>query len=152
VGRPCDECRTVMLSVGGGAAALGGGIGVIILLALYMLPTIIAAVRKVVNVGSVAAINVLLGWTLIGWAVALAMALRTNPPHAYPQYWQQQPGPHPPGPNQWGHSAGTPWAPPNPPAGPTEPKPYSTAPGWYPNPWGRGNRWWDGERWTRETS
>ena len=36
--------------------------------ALYMLPTIIGAARKVVNVGSVFAINLLLGWTLIGWA------------------------------------------------------------------------------------
>jgi hypothetical protein len=36
--------------------------------------------------------------------------------------------------------------------GPTEPKPYSTAPDWYPDPWGVGNRWWDGQSWTEETS
>lgn len=70
----------------------GGGIAVafliVFLIGAYFLPTIIAMVRKVVNVGSVAAINICLGWTLIGWAVALAMACRTNPPHAY--NWQAQ--------------------------------------------------------------
>ncbi len=60
----------------------------ILLLGFYMLPTIIGASRKVVNIGSIAAINLLLGRTLIGWVVALAMALRTNPPQAYQQYWQ----------------------------------------------------------------
>jgi hypothetical protein len=60
-----------------------GAIPVIVILglALYMLPTIIGAVRKVVNVGSVFAINLLLGWTLIGWAIALAIAPHRNPPH-----------------------------------------------------------------------
>jgi len=28
-------------------------------------------------------------WSLVGWAVALAMALRTNSPYAYPGYYQQ---------------------------------------------------------------
>lgn len=46
---------------------------------IYFLPTAIAYHRRVVNAGSVFAINLLLGWSLIGWAVALAMALRTNP-------------------------------------------------------------------------
>jgi hypothetical protein len=35
--------------------------------------------------------------------------------------------------------------------GPSEPKPYSIAPGWYPDPWGIGGRWWDGECWTSHT-
>lgn len=98
----------------------GGSIGGLLLLALYLLPTIIAVGRKVVNVGSVAAINVFLGWTLIGWVVALAMALRTNPPHAY----------HKPE-NSASHSA----------TGPTEPPPPSDHPGWYSDPWGVGVRW-----------
>ncbi len=45
----------------------------------YFLPTIIAASRKVPNGGSVLVINLFLGWTLIGWVVALAMAARTVP-------------------------------------------------------------------------
>ncbi len=44
---------------------------------LYFLPTIVAASRHVTNVGSVAVINLFLGWTFIGWVVALAMAARS---------------------------------------------------------------------------
>lgn len=44
---------------------------------VYFLPSIVAWRRHVVNVGSVVVVNVLLGWTFIGWVVALAMALRT---------------------------------------------------------------------------
>ena len=50
------------------------------LLGLYMLPTIIAFNRKVSSPWSIVVINVLLGWTLIGWAVALALAARTVAP------------------------------------------------------------------------
>jgi Superinfection immunity protein len=64
-----------MVIASGGAA----GIGVLILIALYFLPTIVAASRKVVNLGSIVVINVFLGWTLVGWVVALAMAVRTKP-------------------------------------------------------------------------
>ncbi len=49
-----------------------------LLLGLYFLPTIVAVNRKVVNTGSVVVVNVFLGWTLIGWVVALAMAARTT--------------------------------------------------------------------------
>jgi hypothetical protein len=51
----------------------------ILLIALYFLPTIIAANRHVPNVGSVVVINIFLGWTLIGWIVALAMAAGNAP-------------------------------------------------------------------------
>ena len=42
---------------------------------LYMLPTIIAAVQQRTNTGAIAALNVLLGWTFIGWVVALVWAM-----------------------------------------------------------------------------
>jgi uncharacterized membrane protein YczE len=61
-------------SGGGGAAAFI----VIIVIGAYFLPTIVAVARKVTNQGSVAVINFFLGWTLIGWVVALAMACRTS--------------------------------------------------------------------------
>ena len=46
------------------------------LVGLYFAPTFISFHREVANKWSVVVINVLLGWTLIGWAVALAMAVR----------------------------------------------------------------------------
>lgn len=61
-------------SSGGGAAALL----VIIGIGLYFLPTIVAVARKVTNQGSVLVINLFLGWTFVGWVVALAMACRTS--------------------------------------------------------------------------
>lgn len=51
----------------------------------WLLPTIIAASRGMPNVGSVAVVDILLGWTVIGWIVALAMACGSRP-RALP-YW-----------------------------------------------------------------
>lgn len=44
-------------------------------LALYLLPTIIAAARHKRNVLAIGALNILLGWTMIGWVVALVWSL-----------------------------------------------------------------------------
>ena len=129
-------------------AALGG-VGFLLLLAVYVLPTIVGVQRKVVNVGSVLAINLLLGWTLIGWVVALAMALRTNPPYAHQQFWQ------PGGPGQ---AAGSPAGASSRQPGPSgdqaasSPGATPTEPGWYVDPWSRScRRYWDGHAWTRDT-
>lgn len=63
----------------------GSGAGMlIVVLGLYLVPTIIGMIRKVPNIGSVIVINLLLGWTLVGWVVALAMAVRTVPPKPQP--------------------------------------------------------------------
>ena len=62
-------------SGGGTAAAL---LVVIVGIGLYFLPTIVAIARKVTNQGSVFVINFFLGWTFVGWVVALAMACRTS--------------------------------------------------------------------------
>lgn len=48
-------------------------------LGLYFLPTIVATARKVPNAGSVIVVNLLLGWLLVPWVVALAMAARSVP-------------------------------------------------------------------------
>jgi Superinfection immunity protein len=66
-------------------AAAGGAVlfGVLILLSLYFLPTIVAKLRGVPNFGSVAVLNLFLGWTFIGWVVALAMAARSVPRRSY---------------------------------------------------------------------
>lgn len=46
---------------------------------LYLLPVIIGIARRVPDIGALAVINILLGWTLAGWVAALAMALRSAP-------------------------------------------------------------------------
>jgi hypothetical protein len=59
---------------------MGALVGLFVLLMLvgvYFLPTLVGADRKVPNLASVAVINFFLGWTLVGWVVALAMAVRT---------------------------------------------------------------------------
>lgn len=47
---------------------------VAILTAGYMLPWAIAATRGKSNSGAIGWINLLLGWTVIGWIIALVMA------------------------------------------------------------------------------
>lgn len=51
---------------------------VAILSAGYMLPWAIAAVRGNANAWSVFWINLLLGWTIIGWIVALVMSIKEH--------------------------------------------------------------------------
>ena len=63
------------------AESTSNGTGVLIAVLLaYFAPSIIALMRKVPSQGSVVVVNVFLGWTLIGWVVALAMAARSVPP------------------------------------------------------------------------
>lgn len=50
-----------------------------VLFVMYWLPTIVAVVRRTPFVLSVAAVNFFLGWTIIGWFVALIMALAATP-------------------------------------------------------------------------
>lgn len=70
-----ERINVLASSSGGGGAAVSLGI---IVIGAYFLPTIVAISRKVTNQGSVAVINFFLGWTLIGWVAALAMACRTS--------------------------------------------------------------------------
>jgi hypothetical protein len=51
----------------------------LIILASYWIPTVVAGTRHVPNLGSVFVINLLAGWTFVGWVVALAMAARSVP-------------------------------------------------------------------------
>lgn len=46
--------------------------------ALYMLPSIVAAIRRHLNANSICVINVFLGWTFVGWVVALAWAFSSH--------------------------------------------------------------------------
>jgi hypothetical protein len=95
--------------------------------ALYLLPVLVGWIRRVPDLGSVAVINVLLGWTLIGWAAALALALRSARPRAAAvQVVQNFPAPPP-----WpGQMPGPGWAGPGgpPPSRPGVPPPLVLSP------------------------
>jgi hypothetical protein len=113
-------------------------------LALYLLPVLICWVRRVPDFAPVAVINVLLGWTLVGWVIALAFALRPvgsarrlGPDARAGQRW---PVPAPPGPvpspdGQAGAS---------PPRG--DPPPLLLPPRW-PDPWDSADYPVTGEPW-----
>ena len=59
-----------------GAAGAGAGmVFLIILLALYFIPSIIALMRSHKDMPAIAAINILLGWTFIGWFVSFIWSL-----------------------------------------------------------------------------
>ena len=60
--------------------ALIGLIVVVIALAIYFLPWWIAHSRHKRNTASIAVLNCFLGWTAIGWVVALIWAMAYEPP------------------------------------------------------------------------
>lgn len=66
-------------------------IQLVVVIGLYLLPAIVAEVRKVPNRGSVFIVNFFLGWTIIGWIVALAMAARDATPKPQPSQVAQPP-------------------------------------------------------------
>ncbi len=63
------------------------GFGIVLLITMviigisYFIPSVVALVRSHHNVGAIIALNLLLGWTVIGWIAAFVWAL-TNPPKA----------------------------------------------------------------------
>jgi hypothetical protein len=49
-------------------------------LAIYFIPTCIAVLREKRNAGAIFALNLLAGWTFIGWLVAIVWALTQDAP------------------------------------------------------------------------
>jgi hypothetical protein len=58
----------------------GGSEWVVVLLGLglYFLPTVLASIHEKSNAGAIFALNLFLGWTLIGWVISLVWALSTD--------------------------------------------------------------------------
>lgn len=48
-------------------------------LVMYFLPLLIALARSKRDLLTIGLLNLFLGWTLIGWVVALVWALKTDP-------------------------------------------------------------------------
>lgn len=79
--------------------------GLVFGLGLYLIPTIVAITRKPVNMTAAIVVNIFLGWSFIGWIIALVLALGTKqaayPPAYYPAVGYQpaggygQPGAYP---------------------------------------------------------
>lgn len=57
-----------------------GGLALIIIV-MYFAPSVIGMFRKHHNLVALIALNVLLGWTLLGWVAAFVWSL-TKPPKA----------------------------------------------------------------------
>ena len=55
-------------------------LAIVALVGLYLLPTLVALARRIPGVSAIAVINILLGWSFIGWVIALALAVRSVPP------------------------------------------------------------------------
>jgi hypothetical protein len=53
---------------------------IVVLLTWYFTPWIIALMRGHRNKYAILTVNLFFGWTLIGWAIALAWALTDNVP------------------------------------------------------------------------
>jgi hypothetical protein len=62
------------------SSIIAGLILLVISLGIYFLPTIWAKERRHHNAAAIFVVNLLFGWTLIGWAAALVWAL-TRPAH-----------------------------------------------------------------------
>jgi hypothetical protein len=73
---------------GGTGLALG-----VIILAIYFIPAIVASNRRHRNRTAIGVLNLLLGWTLIGWVAALVWALTADveppKPGAYTTRWSR---------------------------------------------------------------
>jgi len=50
----------------------------IMAIAIYFIPTIMAYSNKKVDKASIGALNFFLGWTVIGWVIALVWALKVD--------------------------------------------------------------------------
>lgn len=54
----------------------------VLVIAAYMLPGIVALARKHPNAASIIALDLLLGWTLLGWVAAFVWSLTAIPQEA----------------------------------------------------------------------
>jgi len=58
---------------------IGGGVVLLALLPVYFLPSISAQLGHRRNAGAIFVLNLLLGWTLLGWVAALVWAMVKDP-------------------------------------------------------------------------
>lgn len=49
--------------------------GILLLLLVYFLPSIVAWYRKTLHLANIFLLNLLLGWTIVGWVIAFKRAV-----------------------------------------------------------------------------
>jgi hypothetical protein len=64
--------------------------------AVYFVPSLIAAARHTHNATGIFMLNLFLGWTGIGWLIALCLAIFSTPYYYHHPYWY-----YPPPPRRW---------------------------------------------------
>ena len=52
---------------------------IIVIVVVYFLPTVIAGARHHHQIGAIIVLNLLLGWTLLGWIAAFVWAFTATP-------------------------------------------------------------------------
>ncbi|HKD86885.1 MAG TPA: superinfection immunity protein [Streptosporangiaceae bacterium] len=74
-----------------------------IALPVYFVPTVVALIRTPRHYGAAIVIDVFLGWTFLGWVIALAMACSSRPQPGYsvPPGWGPLPPSQPPTDRDW---------------------------------------------------
>lgn len=102
-----ESSLTIPITTAAATAGSDGGSGAAVILiplflilgvAVYFVPSVIAAARGHHQTAAIVAINAFLGWLLIGWVVALAMALSAKRAPALPPSVVQVGYPVPPPP------------------------------------------------------
>ena len=64
------------------ADMFAGLIVLLIIIGIYLIPTIIAICRRAYYSVAAITINILLGWTFLGWVIALILSLLNKPDKA----------------------------------------------------------------------
>lgn len=80
-------------------ALFGTALLMLVVAGVYLAPALIAYGRGIPAAGSILVIDIFLGWTFLGWVVALAMSVRGQPQPSQVQVFNNVP--LPPGPPSW---------------------------------------------------
>lgn len=67
-------------------------LGIVLCFTIYLIPTGVAMLRNHHNAGAIFALNLFLGWTVIGWVGALVWSLTSPPPAQQQVVVNVQPG------------------------------------------------------------